>query len=166
MRSALLPVLLLCAACGGGGGSSEVTPSTAPARLAADDLDLGPATTTAELVVRLADAPTLPALLEVAIELPNALTLPADHRLLPAVAVPTLDGDFKDGRFVVVCGDAENPVANLLQRGPLFRLQLVTSTPRQPGTYTIRLHDLRAVASDGKDIEVEGNPTSVNVTVR
>ena len=89
---------------------------------------------------------------------------PRDRRF--AVPLVTLDGDVVDGRFKVICGDGQNPIANLLPRGPLFRLQLVTTEPRQQGSHTIRLNSLRAVASDGTPIAAETNPTEVVVIVR
>jgi hypothetical protein len=158
-------LLLLCSACGGGGGGGT-PPSSNPARLAADDLDLGPQTQSAELVVRLDDAPVLPTLLQVAIELPSALVLPSADRLIAAAPVVTLDGEMQDERFVVLCGDAQNPDASPMPRGPLFRLRLLTSTPRQPGTHAIRLHEVRAAAEDGTVIATDANPVTVNVTIR
>ncbi|MEO6595678.1 MAG: hypothetical protein ABIP94_13070 [Planctomycetota bacterium] len=166
VRRPVLLAFLLVSACGGGGGG-PTPPIAAPARLAATDLDLGPATTSAELLVSLATT-TVPApvLLEVAVELPPALTMTANERLLAVAPVATLDGDFVSGRFVVICGDAQNPVAQPLQPGPLFRLRLATAVPRQPGTYTILLRNLRAAASDGSASAAQTEPTSVKVTIR
>lgn len=168
LRASPFVVPLLClSACGGGGGGGTVAPVAVPVRLDAAPLDLGPAVTATELLVRLADDTTeAPALLQVAVELPPALALPASDRLVAATPVPNLDGEPRDGRFVVLCGDARNPDAAALPKGPLFRLRLVTATPRQPGTYELRLVDLEAAAADGRRLPVHTEATVVPVTIR
>lgn len=156
-------VLLLLSACGGGGGGPPVQP-TEPTRLLASDLELGPTVTQGDLVVRLSTAPEpAPVLLQVAIELPPQLTLPTNERLLAARPLPTLEGDFRGGRFVVMCGDAANENAASLLPGDLFRLRLQPTLPRQPGIYTVRLQQVRAASRDG--VEVAAEPTVVAATV-
>ncbi|MBX3464077.1 MAG: hypothetical protein KF830_12965 [Planctomycetes bacterium] len=162
-----VPLLLFVPACGGGGGGGSTPPAALPVRLAAAPLDVGPATTAVDLVVELADATSIaPVLLQVAIELPPALALAPADRLQAIAGVPDLDGETKDGRFVVLCGDARNPAAAPLAKGPLFRLRLVTSTPRQLGVHQIRLRDLRAADSAGTNLAVDPAPALVAVTVR
>lgn len=156
--------LFLLAACGGGGGGSGA-PIGAPTRLLAAAVELAPGATAAELTVTLAEAADAPTLLTVAVELPPALTIAASP-LVAAQSVPTLDGNLHDGRFVVVCGDARNKVAQPLQPGPLFRLRVVTTTPRQTGAHTITLRNLNAARSDGSAANVDPNPTTATVTVR
>ncbi|HEX5051440.1 MAG TPA: hypothetical protein VFZ65_06680 [Planctomycetota bacterium] len=166
-RCPVLLALLLVPACGGSSGGGATPPAAAPARLTAADLDLGPATTSADLVVGLATTTEpAPVLLQFAVELPSALSVAPTDRLQAAVPLATLDGDFKDGRFVVLCGDGQNANASALQVGPLLRLRLVTATPRQPGTYTILLRDLRAATNDGGASAATTEPTSVQVTIR
>ncbi|MBM4063004.1 MAG: hypothetical protein FJ265_18200 [Planctomycetes bacterium] len=161
------PALLCClclAACGGGGGGGSAV--AVPMRLAASPLDLGPATTAADLEVALADrGSAAPVLLEVAVELPAALAF-ATEPLVALQPAPTLDGGTVAGRYVVVCGDARNKAAQPLQQGPLFRLRLVTASPRQPGTHRITLRNLRAAQQDGSPAPVEATPTAVDVVVR
>ena len=167
LRCAPLPALLVLAACGGGGGATAVPPTAVPLHLAADDLDLGPATTAAELRVRLAgDAAAGAVLLEAKIELPPALSLAPNDRLTALTPLTTLDGDLGAGSFHVVCGDARNPAAAQLATGPLFAVRLVTSKPRQAGTYTLRITGLRAATKDGAPVAVEPAPTVVSVVVR
>jgi hypothetical protein len=163
-RIVLSAPLFLLIACGGGGGSST-SPVGAPTRLAASAVELAPGATAAELTVTLAEVTDAPTLLTVAFELPPALTIAASP-LTAAQPVPTLDGNLHDGRFVVVCGDARNKVAQPLQPGPLFRLRLATTSPRLLGTHTITLRNLTAARSDGSAANVEPNPTTVTVTVR
>ncbi len=166
-RCSLLSLPCLVVACGGGGAAGTTPPTTLTARLAAAAVDLGPAVQSADIVVQLASSPAEgPSLLEVAIELPPALTLPASDRLQAATALATLDGDFVGNRFVVLCGDAQNPAASTLAVGPLFRLRITPSLPRQVGTFTVRLHNLRAATRTGQPVPVETSPTVVDVTVR
>lgn len=165
----LLAVLCFAVACSGGGGgvSLPTPPAAGEARLAADGLEIGPGSTGADLVVSLARAPSSGAtLLQVDVELPPQLGLPTSDRLQAARPLATLDGDFTNGRFRVVCGDAQNAAAPPLAVGPLFRLRLVPSSPRQPGTFTLRLNGLRASAADGNAVPVDANPTVVEVVVR
>jgi len=165
MTRRVLPLLLL-AACGGGGGGTPVLPSE-PTRLLASDLDLGPAVTQGDLLVRLSTVPEpAPVLLQVAIELPPQLTLPVSDRLLAARPLPTLDGDFVGGRFVVVCGDAQNENAAPLLTGDLFRLRLQPTSPRQPGTYTVRLQQVRAASRSGEEVAAEPSVVSATVVIR
>ncbi len=162
----LVPLLLLVPACGGSGGGT-VTQVSVPVSLQADALDLGPATSEAELVVRLAgDVAETPVLLQVEVELPPALLLAATNRLLPAASLVTLDGEVHEGRLRVICGDAQNPTAAPLAKGPLFRVRLVAATPRQPGTYAVRLSGLLAATAAGTRVAVATEATVVTVTLR
>jgi hypothetical protein len=160
-------VLLLAAACGGGGGGTAVVQPTAPARLAVDGATIAATANGADLLVRLAALPSpAPALLELAIELPRELTLPVDGRLAAAVSLATLDGDFHGGRFVVLCGDAQNRDAAPLQVGPLFRLRLQPAAPRQPGTYSVRVSNRRAAGIGGEDLPIDAEAITVQVVVQ
>jgi hypothetical protein len=152
--------------CGGSGGGSRVVdpPQLAAARLAAADLTLGPAPAEGELVVRLASAPDAPSLLQVAIELPPELTLAPTDRLRAIAPVRDLDGDFVDGRFVVLCGDGQDQNAPALAPGDLFRVRLVPTLPRTPGTYAVRLVAARAATASGQPVPI-GDPAVANVTV-
>lgn len=167
MRACLSATILLTfVACGGSGGGT-VAPATVPVRLQADALDLGATVHAADLVVRLAsDTTETPVLVQASIELPSALALPPTDRLQAIAALPTLDGEALSGRFLVVCGDTQNVVAAPLPRGPLFRLRLVAATPRQHGTFEVRITELRAAAADGTRLPVEAAPTVVPVTLR
>lgn len=163
-----LPILLLAvaAACGGGGATTTSVVATT-ASLGADDVEIGTAAASADLLVRLVSVPAeAPCLLEVGVELPAALALPATGRLQAATALPNLDGDFVGDRFVVMCGDAQNAAAGPLAVGPLFRLRLLPSTPRQAGTYTVRLHNLRAATRHGDAVPVAATPAVIQVVVR
>ncbi|MGB3965094.1 MAG: hypothetical protein WBO45_00070, partial [Planctomycetota bacterium] len=152
---------------GGGGGTVTPPPASGNARLAADAVEIGSAATVADVTVQLASAPAEGAcLLQVAVELPPELTLPANDRLQAAQPLPTLDGDFAAGRFVVLCGDAQNVAAANLALGPLFRLRLTPASPRQPGTYTVRFVGLKASTRDGTAVPADTNPTVVSVIVR
>lgn len=155
-------------ACGGGGGGGGVAPPV----VTSSQLDVAPVTipagaTTAELTVGLrAPHDQAPALLQVEVELPPGLTLPASDRLQAVAAVPTLDGDFANGRFVVLCGDASNQTAAPLTSGPLFRLRLETTLPRQTGTHTVHLRRLLAATSAGETSPVDSAPLAVDVVVQ
>ena len=140
--------------------------SPPPARLTAVDLEIPAAATGAELEVRLAAVPRPAALLAIEIELPNGLSLPPSDRLVPSTPLVTLDGDWQNQRFVVLCGDAQNVAAAPLPIGPLFRLRLLANTPRTPGTYPVRLLARRASTSGGENVTVDTSPTTVNVIVR
>ena len=154
------------AACGGSSGGT-VTPSAQPARLTAAAVEIPANAQTAPLLVSLAgEAQPGPALVEVAVELPPQLTLPADDRLQPARPLVTLDGDFVGNRFVVLCGDGENLAAAALADGPLFRLRLQATSPRQPGDYTVTLRNLRAATAAGDEVEAVGAALVVPVTIR
>lgn len=165
MRRRHAPFALLClAACGGGG--AVVTSVQTKARLAAGDVVIPVGTDSAEVLVELAAAPDTPIrLLQVAVELPTGLALPAADRLLAAVPLVTLDGDVVDGRFVISCGDARNVAAAPLAAGRLFKLRLQTTTPRRPGTWTLRFVDLLAAAADGTAVPAETTPATVDVRV-
>jgi len=168
LRSPSLLVLLVVAACGGGGGGTAPTPpSSGPARLGANAIEIPAAASSAEVQVQLTvDSTPAPVLLELAVELPSGLTLPASDRLAASTALVTLDGDFVNQRFVVLCGDAQNKTAAPLASGPLFRLRVVPSTPRVPGTYTLRLLPRRAATQDGEAVAFDSTPTTVDVIVR
>jgi hypothetical protein len=167
MKRAVLTIWLCVAACGGGGGGGAVLPS-APTRLLATDLELGPTVNQGDVVVRLSSVPDpAPVLLQVAIEIPPQLALPSGgERLLAASPLVDLDGDFVGGRFVVMCGDARNANATPLAVGDLFRLRLQPSLPRQPGTYTVRLRQVLASSRDGAAVAAETDTISAVVTVR
>ncbi|MCC7395428.1 MAG: hypothetical protein IT455_00010 [Planctomycetes bacterium] len=161
----LLPLLL--AACGGGGGGSvSPPPVTTASRLTAPPVSIVAGSNGAELVVDLVAATsTAPALLQLEVELPAALTLPANDRLRAVAAVPNLDGDWKQGRFVVLCGDASNQDAAPLPSGTLFRLRLEATLPRQVGSHVVRLRELRAATAGGHSAPVDGTPVEVQVEV-
>lgn len=169
LRTAVACLLLLPAACGGGGGGGGAAPRlSGPARLAASPVEIPVGAQFVDVLVELAAAPTpLPVLLQVGVDLPTGLALPPTNRLHAATALSTLDGDFVDNQFVILCGDARNADAEPLLPGPLFRLRVTPSVPRTPGVYTLRLQDLRAASPDGKTpIAVETTPTTVEVAVR
>ncbi|MBL8754182.1 MAG: hypothetical protein JNK15_12850, partial [Planctomycetes bacterium] len=149
------------------GGAAPPAPVGTETRLQAAPQTIGPAVTTVELVVDLASVPAAePTLLQVAVELPPQLTFAASNRLLPARTLATLDGDFVDARFVVMCGDAQNVPAAALGLGPLFKLRLQPTSPRVPGTWQVRLHHLRASTRDGQPVAVDPNPAVVDVVVQ
>ncbi|MCR9247874.1 MAG: hypothetical protein NXI31_22830 [bacterium] len=160
--------LLLCGAIagcgGGGGGGGNVAP---PARVASADLEIASNTTVAELAVAVTDLPTPPpALMEVVIDLPPALTVAPTDPLTKVQAVPTLAGNRRGNQFVVICGDDQNPTAATLTNGELFRLRLVVTAPRQPGTHEITLRDAILARGDGSEAATESAPQIVSVTVR
>src|SRR5689334_7810679 len=167
-RRSLFPLVLALAACGGGGGATVSQHATAEARLAAANVEIGPAATGVDLEVTLASVPAQPpVLLQVAVELPAGLALPETNRLHAIAPLPDLDGDFAGNRFVVVAGDAHNVAPAPLAVGPLFRLRVVPATPRVPGTYTVHFTELRAASRDGEaPVPVTTVPTSVDVVVR
>lgn len=153
------------AACGGGGGAAAVAPVQTEVRLEASALTITGAS--GELLVSLAqDVRTAPALLQVAIELPPQLQLPVDDRLSAARPLTTLDGDVVDAAFVVMCGDASNSAAEALDAGPLFRLRLLPTQPRTPGTYQVQLREVRAATSDGEAVAARSVPITVPVTLQ
>ncbi|MGC3970440.1 MAG: hypothetical protein QM775_24825 [Pirellulales bacterium] len=168
LRRSLPCPLLVFAACGGGGGAVAPLPVSTAARLAAENVEIAPAATSADVVVRLAAVPAeAPRLLQVAVELPPGLVLPPSDRLQAIAAVSQLDGDFVGERFVIVCGDAQNPAAAPLAAGPLFRLRVAPTTPRAPGSYQLRFTDLRAASRDGQvPVPVAASPTEITVVVR
>lgn len=137
-------------------------------RIAAEAIEIGPGQSQGELLVRLVGTPAQgPALLEVAVELPSGLVLPAANRLAAATALPTLDGDFVANRYVVLCGDAENSDAAILQPGDLFRLRVQPASPRTAGSYTVRFVSLRGASRNGiDDVLVDSAPLTTTVVVR
>ncbi len=162
----LVLTLSLSACGGGGGGGAAVPPVAAAARLLAEAIEIGPAVTVADVTVSLAKQPeAAPALLEAHIELPPELSLPNQDRLTAAAPLVTLDGNFVDERFVVICGDASNQNAVALPNGELFRLRVTPTLPRKPGSYTITLRNLRAATSDGSNVPLESETVSVSVTI-
>lgn len=164
-RPAVLTLSLL-AACGGGGGGGGTPPATLPLRLTAEPLVFPAGTSSAELVVSL-DAPASAGavLAEVAIELPPGLAIAAGSPLRAAQPLVSLDGHGTGTRYQVLVGDARNASGQLLPRGALFRLQLVTSAPRQSGTSTVRLTGTRIAASDGSAVAVDSDPVEVPVSI-
>jgi len=161
---ALLPALLLAACSGGGGGPAA---AAAPLRLAANAVVLAGSATTGELVVMLPlGSGGQVSLLEVSFELPPALTVAGLEPLQPLQPMPTLDGNLTGGRYRVVCGDAQNQVAAGLASGPLFRLRLLATNPRQVGSHTVRMLVASAARSEGARIAVDPNPTVVSVTLQ
>jgi hypothetical protein len=160
-------LLLAFAACGGGGGGK--TPNlSGPTRLTASPVEIPAAASSVDVLVELAQASSPPpTLLQVAVEVPSGLALATVDRLQAATQLATLDGDFVDDRFVVVCGDAQNAEGSPLPVGPLFRLRIAPASPRVPGTYTLQLKELLAASRDGQTpIAVETTPASVDVVVR
>jgi hypothetical protein len=166
--SAFLALVVLLAACGGGGGGGPPVQPASPLRIAVDDVEIGTAAGQVELTVQLIGRPTVAAtLLEVAVELPAALSLPANNRLAAAAAISNLDGDFVGGRFVVLCGDAQNANAAALVEGPLFRLRVQPTSPRQPGSYPVRFVNLRGASRDGRDdVATDSSPITATVVIR
>ena len=164
----LLALTVSLGACsGGGGGGSPSTPVATAASVLAEPIEIGPSVTVAAVTVSLTKRPEpAPVLLEAHIELPAALSLPTQDRLTPATPLITLDGDFVDNHFVVLCGDASNPNATILPNGDLFRLNVIPTPPRTPGTYTITLRNLRAATSNGNSVPLESETVSVAVTIR
>jgi hypothetical protein len=158
------PAFVLLAACGGGGGGNAgLTTST---RLSSAGVEFSPTATAADLIVSLTDlASPAPVLLQVVIELPAALTVSQTSPLQAIQSTPTLHGAKVDGHYVVVCGDAQNPEGVPLQEGELFRLRLVTTTPRQVGSHEIALSQLLLAQSDGSKATTEPDPTVVTAIV-
>lgn len=168
LRSSSLLLLSVVAACGGGGGGGTTTPpATGPVRVGAAAIEVPANANTADVLVDVTvDSTPAPVLLELAVEVPNGLSLPATQRLAAVAPLVTLDGDFVNQRFVVLCGDAQNVSAAPLASGPLFRLRIAPSTPRVPGTYTLKLLPRRAASQDGQAVAFDTTPTTVDVVVR
>lgn len=163
-RCVALGVLVLAGACGGGGGGGSPPLSTA-VRLTAAPLALGTGTSTAQLDLALANSNDAPVLVQFALVLPTALAVAPTDALVPGQVLPTLDGAQKGGRYLVVCGDAQNRTATPLRSGPLLGVRLVATSPRQPGTYTVLVQDLLAARSDGSAAAAATEPLAVRVTV-
>lgn len=163
-RCVCLSTLALAACGGGGGGGVSPPPVSTASRLTAAPVQFAAGATSAELSVGMVAATTdAPALLQVEVELPAALTLPATDRLHAVATMPNLDGDWKQGRFVVLCGDASNQDAAPLASGTLFRLRLEPTLPRQVGTHVVRLRELRAATAGGHSSPVDNTPVEVAV---
>ncbi|MCA8967152.1 MAG: hypothetical protein H6838_06630 [Planctomycetes bacterium] len=157
---------VLVAACGGGGGGGT-PPATLPARLTAPAVEFAAGVDMAQLVVELqASTDSGAALAEVVIELPAGVTVAAGAALQAAQPVVTLDGKLSGDRYKVLVGDARNSNAAALPSGSLFRLQLVTTAPRQRGTHTLRLLEARIAARDGAPVDVDPAPSEVPITIR
>jgi hypothetical protein len=165
MRSLALGAVLLAAACGGGGGGGGSPPVSTAVRLSAAPVALGTGTATAQLDLVLAANADAPTLVQFALVLPSAVAVAPNDALLPSQALPTLDGALKDGRYLVVCGDAQNRSAEPLRAGPLVGVRLVATSPRRPGTYTVLVQDLLAARSDGSPAVAATAPLAVRVTV-
>lgn len=138
-----------------------------PLRLAANAVVLAGTATTGELTVTLPPtAGSGVALLEISFELPPAVTVAGLEPLQSLQPVPTLDGSLANGRYRVLCGDAQNQVAAALAGGPLFRLRLQATNPRQVGSHEVRMFAVSAARSDGERVAVDANPTVVSVTLQ
>lgn len=162
----LLPLGLL--ACGGGGGGGGTPPVGTTAAVQLAPVTIGSGQTIVDLTVSL-DQSTEPgpALLQGTLLLPPELTLPASERLAPAAPMVTLDGDFSsNNEFTVLCGDANNRDALPLADGPLFHIRIAPTTPRQPGTYTVSLQNVRAATSAGQDVPLAQSTLTATVTIQ
>ena len=171
MRTIWLLVLICsshaCGGGGGGGGGDPAPPATPTASILAAPIEIGPAMSAAEITLSLAKRPEpAPVLLEAHIELPPELSLPAQDRLSPAAPLVTLDGNFVEDLFVVLCGDGTNQNAAPLPNGDLFRLRVTPTQPRTPGDYTITFRSMRAATSGGEAVPLESETLTVGVTVR
>lgn len=165
LRTLPIPALCLLTACGGGGGGGGGPPASLPVRLTAAPLTLASGASAGQLELALASTTDTPVLVQFALVLPSALAVAATDALAPAQPLPTLDGERKDDRYVVVCGDARNRSAEPLRSGPLCTVQLQATSPRRPGTYTVLVRDLLAARSDGSAAPVETAPLAVRVAI-
>lgn len=157
-------------ACGGGGGGGDVAPVATTANVQLTPVTIGPGQAIVDLTVSLVQRPEPgPALLQGTLILPPELRLPANERLAPATPVVTLDGDFttlSTNAFTVLCGDATNKDAQPLPVGPLFHIRLMPSEPRQLGTYTVTLENIRASTSAGNSVQVALASLTAVVTIQ
>jgi len=154
-------------ACGGGGGGGVAAPITTTANVQLQPVVIGPGQTIGDLLVTLSDSPDSGlALLQGTLKLPPEIRLPASDRLSPSIPVVTLDGDFTGGGdFTVICGDATNQEAQPLPAGPLFEIRLLPSEPRQPGSYTVTLMNVRASTSAGDSVQLAQTTLTALVTI-
>jgi hypothetical protein len=163
----MLLTIGLVACGGGGGGGGGVAPIATTANVQLKPVTIGPGQAIVDLTVSLVDRPALgPALLQGTLILPPELSLPTNGRLAPAIPVVTLDGDFTTGNeFTVLCGDATNQDAQPLPVGPLFQIRLMPSEPRQLGTYTVTLDNVRASTSAGDSVQLALTTLTAIVTI-
>lgn len=154
-------------ACGGGGGGTTAPPVVITANVQLQPVTIGAGQTVVDLTVSLAQRTEPgPALLQATLVLPPELSLPATERLAPAAPMVTLDGDFTANEFTVLCGDASNQEAQPLPVGPLFQMRLMPTSPRQPGTYTVTLKNVRAATSSGDDVPLALTTLTATVTIQ
>ncbi|MGK0520495.1 MAG: hypothetical protein ACJAUC_003201 [Planctomycetota bacterium] len=154
-------------ACGGGGGGASVPPAATTANVELQPVIIGAGQTVVDLTVSLAQrSEPGPALLQATLVLPPELSLPATERLAPATPVVTLDGDFTNSEFTILCGDASNQDAQPLPVGPLFQIRLMPTSPRQPGTYIVTLKNVRAATSSGSDVPLALTTLTATVTIQ
>lgn len=154
-------------ACGGGGGGASVPPVATTANVELQPVTIGAGQTVVDLTVSLAQrSEPGPALLQATLVLPPELSLPATERLAPATPMVTLDGDFTNNEFTVLCGDASNEEAQPLPVGPLFQMRLMPTSPRQPGTYIVTLKNVRAATSSGSDVPLALTTLTATVTIQ
>lgn len=154
-------------ACGGGGGGATVPTVATAANVQLQPVTIGTGQSIVDLTVSLEQRPESgPALVQGTLLLPPELSLPTSDRLAPATPVVTLDGDFVNNEFTVICGDATNPQAQDLPLGALFQVRLMPTAPRQPGTYTVTLKDVRAATSGGSNVPLALTTLTATVTIQ
>lgn len=164
--SLLAPVLLT--ACGGGGGGGSAPPPAGPgASLAAPAVRIASGSTRADLTVRLTSGATpAPVLLQAQVELPPQLRFADADRLRAATPFQTLEGNLvDDATFAILCGDSANVGAATLPLDDLFRVGLEVKQPRQPGTYTVLLRDVRMASADATRVPTTASQLQVPVTI-
>tara|TARA_R110002072_G_scaffold100429_2_gene221106 strand:- start:38024 stop:38515 length:492 start_codon:yes stop_codon:yes gene_type:complete len=163
----LLVTIGLVACGGGGGGGATVPPGASAANLQLQPVTILAGQTIADLTVSLERrSEPGPALLQGMLSLPPELSLPATERLAPATPMVTLDGNFVGSEFAVLCGDASNQVAEPLPEGDLFRLRLMPTPPRRPGSYTVTFHDVRAATSAGGNVPLAVTTLTATVVIQ
>jgi len=155
-------------ACGGSGGPGP-TPLANELRLTISDATLPATATTGDLTVSLAEhTPELaPALLQFDLAIdPPIVSVAAGSPLTAIQNIETLDGDFVEGGFRIICGYGESPDAQQLSSGALFRIALQASTPRVAGAATVTMTGLRVVDGQGEQVPLDSGPITAAITVQ
>ncbi|MFK7743017.1 MAG: hypothetical protein AB8H80_22075 [Planctomycetota bacterium] len=161
-------LLVSLGGCGGGGGEEPPVLGVA-GQIGASATSIPAGSSRTELTVALITRSRPDAvLLEARVELPPQLTLTTGPEQLVALTpLQTLRGNFADGAFRILCGDTVNPStqAQPLPTTELFRIGLTATSPRTPGTYTVRLSDLRMASAAGEDAKVAQATLDIEIEI-
>lgn len=165
--------LALASACGSdvAAAASQTTGESANAsdgttvRLSAAPLQVAPGLYVTELAIDLSGpVENGPVQAEFTVRLPAALVVAPEPALRLTQLNVGIKGQASDDGYRIVVGNTVN--GTLLPRGSFCALRLATTTPRQVGTHTVQLVDVKLTRADGSTFPESDAPLAVSVTIR